>query len=486
VERFLTDAGLQAGSSAGRGLAEASLSPVSGVDLSGLFRSRFQGDLVSPTDAGYDQARKAWNLTVDQRPALIATPQDAEDVIEAVRFAREQGLKIAVQSTGHGTVHPADGSLLILTSRLNQVRVNSEAHTAWVGSGQKWGGVLAEAQAYGLAPLLGSSPDVGVAGYTLGGGIGWLARKYGMASDSVISFELVTATGQIVRASQSENPDLFWALRGGGGSFGILVGMEIKLYPVASFYGGNLVYPVEWAPEVFRRYREWIVEAPDELTSSVLLMNFPPIPDVPEPLRGKSVVMVRGCYCGPGSEGERILRFWRDWRAPAIDDFISRPFSQIAEVSNDPVDPSPGLTTGLWMKDLSDDAIDSLIRFSGPGEGESPLVVTEVRHAGGAISRLDPQASAYSHRQEVHLLELVGGTPTPEAQAAFRAYISRFKEALEPHLTGGVYMNFLEWGESGWLARQGFSPESYRRLQSIKAQYDPENLFSQGFDLSAA
>lgn len=474
MERFLTDAGLQAGSSIGRN-----------IDLSGLLRSRFQGELVSPADPGYDQARKAWNLTVDQRPALIAIPLDAEDVIEAVRFAREQGLKIAVQSTGHGTVRPADGSLLLLTSRLNQVRVDPETRTAWVGAGLKWGAVLAEAGSYGLAPLLGSSPDVGVAGYTLGGGIGWLARKYGMACDSVISFELVTADGRVVRASQSENPDLFWALRGGGGSFGILVGMEVKLYPVPSFYGGNLVYPVEWAPEVFRRYREWIAGAPDELTSSVLLMNFPPVPAVPEPLRGKSVVMVRGCYCGPDSEGERSLRFWRDWRAPAIDDFKSRPFSQIAEVSNDPVDPSPGLTTGLWMKDLSDDAIDSLICFGGSSAGESPLVMTEVRHAGGAISRLDPQVSAYSHRQEVHLLELVGGTPTPESQAAFRAYISRFKEALEPHLSG-VYMNFLEWGESGRRTRQGFSPESYRRLQALKAQYDPEDLFSQGFDLSAA
>jgi FAD/FMN-containing dehydrogenase len=254
-----------------------------------------QGNVITPSNPQYNQARQAWNLSVDQRPAVIVVAQSAEDVSQAVRFARRQGLGIAVQSGGHGVVRPADEALLIVTNQLRQLRVDAETQRAWIGTGLKWGMVLAKAQEFGLAPLLGSSPDVGVVGYTLGGGMGWLARKYGLSADSVIAIELVTAEGEILQVSQEHNRDLFWGLRGGGGSFGVVTGMEIQLYPVRTVYGGNLIYPAELAREVIARYRDWIANVPDELTSSFAIMNFPLIPAVPEFLRGKSVVMVRGC-----------------------------------------------------------------------------------------------------------------------------------------------------------------------------------------------
>jgi hypothetical protein len=449
-------------------------------------RARLAGSMITPSDPQYDQARRAWNLSVDQRPAVIVIAQSAEDVSQAVRFARRQGLDIAVQSGGHGVVLPANEALLIVTNQLRQLRVDAENQRAWIGAGLKWGMVLAKTQQFGLAPLLGSSPDVGVVGYTLGGGMGWLARKYGLAADSVIAIELVTAEGEIIRASQEQNRDLFWGLRGGGGSFGVVTGMEIRLYPVTTVYGGNLIYPAELAREVITRYRDWIASAPDELTSSFAIMNFPPIPAVPEFLRGKSVIMVRGCYVGPLEQGEALLQSWRDWKAPLIDDFKAMPFSQVATISNDPEDPSPGISSGAWLKDLSDGAIDTLIRYAVSVNGSSPLVATEVRHAGGKIAKVDPQFNAFGNRDAALSLQVVGMTPTPEMHRLVGQYIAQMKQALAPYLTGGVYINFLEGQEARRRTRDAYLPETYRKLQALKAKYDPDYVFRFGFDIPPA
>ena len=454
--------------------------PLTAIDL----QSRVQGRVSVPGDARYDQLRAAWNLTIDQHPAIIIAAESAADVAEAVRFARERDLKVAVQATGHGVVRPANGSLLILTSNMTEVRVDAGARTAWIGAGVKWGKVLEQAQAVGLAPLLGSSPGVGAIGYTLGGGMGWLARKYGLSIDSVNRFEVVTADGEIVTANDRQNTDLFWGLRGGGGGLGVVTGMEIRLYPITSFYGGNLYYPIDQAPAVFARYREWIASAPDELTSAIVIMNYPPLPFFPEPLRGKAIAQIRGAYCGPIERGESLLNFWRDWQSPLIDDFAARPFIDIAKVSNDPIDPSPGLSSGAWLKDLSDETLATLLEHGAATRGPLPVTLTEVRHADGAITRGDPYANAFSQRYAPHILSLVGMTPTVEAQAAFRSHVARFKQALQPHLTGGVYLNFLEGEEAVAHSRAGFSPEAYRRLQTLKSLYDPANRFSHSYDLT--
>jgi len=446
-------------------------------------QSKIKGSVILPDAPQYDKARQAWNLTVNQRPAVIVVAEGPSDIVEAVKFAMRENLNISVQSTGHGVVRPATGNLLIITSRMKEIRVNVDSQTTWVEAGVKWGEALEKTQAVGLAPLLGSSPDVGVVGYTLGGGFGWLGRKYGLSTDSVNFFELVTGDGRLLRASEGENNDLFWGLRGGGGGFGIITGMEIKLYPVSTVYGGNLLYPIQSVKEIYARYRDWIGSAPDELTSSIVLMNFPQIPMIPEFLRGQSFVMVRGCYCGPVEKGEALLKPWRDWRSPSIDEFKVMPFSQVAAISNDPVDPIPALSTGAWLRELSDDVIDVLARFGLPGNDPCPLIFTEIRHAGGAVARGDPQAGAYGNRDSALLLQMVGMTPTPDSHGFLVEYTNQVKNRLQPFMTGGVYMNFLESEESQRRVKDGYLPEAYQRLLRLKSTYDPHNRLHSGFKL---
>jgi FAD/FMN-containing dehydrogenase len=455
-------------------------------ESSELKRLRFGvgGQVLTPEEEGYDRARMAWNLTVDQHPAVIVIPRSADDIVEAVRFADSQNLAVAVKATGHGTIREANDSLLIDTSRMVDVHVNAAAQTAWVSAGAKWGRVLEAAQAVGLAPLLGSTPDVGAVGYTLGGGMGWLARKYGLSADSVNYFELVTADSRRVRASAQENADLFWGLRGGGGNFGVVTGMEIRLYPVSMVYGGNLFYPISLAKEVYAHYRNWIAGAPDDLTSSVVLMNFPPVPAVPEFLRGQSFVLVRGAYSGLVEKGEELLQYWRSWQPPLVDTFRVMPFSEVAAISNDPLDPMPSLSSGAWLKDLDDETVETLIRFMVP-QGQPPMLVfAEVRHAGGAISKVDPQSAAYGNRDALYSLQVVAGTPTPQIHDAVKSYVAQIKNALGSHLHGGVYLNFVEGAEARAATKKGFSADTFLRLQLLKEKYDPRNRFSHSYVIS--
>jgi FAD/FMN-containing dehydrogenase len=442
------------------------------------------GVTYSPGDHEYDPARQAWNLVVDQHPALIVIPETVADIQEAVRYAVSQQLTVAVQSTGHGVARKADDALLILTSRLDQIQINPTAQTARVQAGVKWGKVLEQAQAHGLAPLLGSSPDIGVVGYSLGGGFGWLGRKYGMAVDSIRSINLVNAEGDLITASENENSDLFWALRGGGGGFGVVTELEIQLYPVTTVYGGNLFYPAELAKEVLSRFKEFSAQAPEELTSAVNLMSFPPIPIVPEPLRGKTFAIFRGCYTGPVEEGEALINTWREWKTPAIDAFQTMPFSQVAMISQDPVDPMPASVTTAWMSELTDEAIESLLQYGVPQQGPLPLTFIEIRQSGGAISRVDAAANAYGNREAAYCMECIGMTPNPEAQQAFMAHTSQLKAELMPVLTGGVYLNFLDSEEAQLKVKDAFLPETYKKLQEIKAKYDKGNIFCHGFNIS--
>lgn len=445
-----------------------------------------QGQVIVPGDADYDDARLAWNRKVDQHPALIVAAESSQDVATAVAFARQHKLGVAIQSTGHGNVRPADDCLLILTRGLRGVAIDPAARTAHIAAGEQWGPVLAAAQAHGLAPLLGSSPTVGVVGYTLGGGLGWLGRKYGLSADNVLSFELVTTSGQLLIASEHENSDLYWGLRGGGGSLGIVTSLTIRLFPVAEVYAGNLYYPAEMARDVFRHYRNWIAGAPDELTSSVLVMNFPPFPELPEFLRGKSFAIVRGCYCGTMADGEALLSHWHDWQPPLIDDFKAISFSEAATISNDPVDPLPGFNSGAWLRELSDGAIDAIVRYGLGADGPSPLIFAEVRHAGGAIRRVASEAAVYGNRDAELVLSLVGVAPTPGAHHNLVAYTAQLKDALRPVLTGGVYMNFLEGVESQQRVRDGLAAGGYDRLAQIKAAVDPENLLRYSFNITPA
>jgi hypothetical protein len=292
----------------------------------------------------------------------------------------------------------------------------------------------------------------------------------------------VTGDGRIVRASPTEHPDLFWALRGaGGGTFGVVTGMKIRLHPVTDVYAGNLLYPAEMAADVLARWREWISDVPDEMTSSVVLMNFPPFPEVPEPVRGQSFVILRGCWSGDLAAGAALIDEWRVWAEPSLDMFGPMPFSAAATISNDPVDPMPGMSSTEWLSGLDDEVIDALIAGTYPAGGPPALAFSEIRHVGGAVAR--PGDSAYGNRDAELLLQMVGVVPFPEAAAPLRAHLEQIRRTIAPHTTGGAYLNFLEGADKLERTRRGFSEGGYQRLLGIKRRYDPVGMFDHGLAL---
>src|ERR687893_692118 len=326
------------------------------------FRAGLQGTAYVPGEEGYDEARMAWNLNAHQHPSLVVMAAGPADVISAVRLARDEGLGVGVMATGHGVAYPCDGGVLINTSRMRGVRVDPEAHTARVEPGALWTDVIPEAQVFGLAGLVGSSSIVGVVGYTMGGGLGWLGRKYGFHADSMREADVVSADGELLKVSAYEHPDLFWGLKGGGGNFGIVTSLEFALYPLTTVYGGNLFYPLERAAEVLELYSRWVETLPDEMTTAIAFMNFPLLPEIPEPLRGGSFISVRGCYCGdPPEAGEELLRPWRKFGEPQVDTFGIMPYKQMDMIGMDPVDPLAFYTHAELLHELSPEAIDKLM-----------------------------------------------------------------------------------------------------------------------------
>lgn len=452
-------------------------------------RTRLAGEVLVPADgAAYDRARTAWNVTVRQRPAVLVVPTTSAEVAEAVRFARAAGLRVAVQATGHGVARAADDVLLLLTHRLSAVEVDPVARTAVVGAGAKWGAVLGPAQQHGLAPLMGSTTDVGAVGYVLGGGLGWLGRRYGLGSDSVRSFELVTPDGIEVHCDRFEQPELFWALRGGGaGSLGVVTSMEIDLYPVDTVYAGNLLYPVEMAAEVMTRWRDWVAGVGDELTSSVLVMNFPPFEHVPAPVRGQSFVIVRGCWSGDLAAGQELIDEWRGWRQPALDMFGPIPFTEADTISNDPVDPMPALMTSELFDTLPDEAIAAIVRAAAPAPGQPPILAfAEVRHGGGAVRTRAAGASIDRSRAAEFFFNTVAVAAVEHAELAIDAQFRQLRRELQPYTTGAAYLNFLEGAERCQRTADAFSQENFRRLQVVKGALDVEDRFAHGLPLSAS
>lgn len=452
------------------------------LDVSEL-RGRTDLDVFRPSDAGYDSVRASWNTAFDHRPLAVVVPVATSGVAAAVRFARANGLSVAIQSTGHGPTREAHDAILINMARMVDVHFDVDTARVRVGGGAKWQAVLDVVTPHGLAPLVGSTPDVSAVGYTLGGGLGWLARKYGTSADSVIAFEVVTATGDVIQVTPTLNSDVFWALRGGGaGSLGVITEMEVQLYHVPQVYGGNLFYPTEMAGDVLRRWRDWLPTLPEDMTAGVALFNFPPIDDVPPPMRGRSFVLVRGAYDGPMEEGERLLSYWREWRTPEMDMFGPLPFDRIAEISMDPLDPLPAEVVGFWLGSLSDQSIDELIAGTFPA-GEPPRILfTEMRHAGGALSRGTDTAAAFGNRDASILLEMVSVTPTRDDALAVRELTAEIRKRISADTTGGVYLNFVEGDDRRYGAKAGLGEESFRRLSEVKAAFDPDDVFDHGLD----
>src|SRR3954467_5557833 len=353
-------------------------------------RERLTGDYVTPEDSSWHEARLAWNLAVDQRPAAVVIPETVDDVVEVVRYARANGLRVAGQSTGHNA-HPLaeglDHTILVKTHRMRRVKVGPDARVARVESGTLWMDVTYPAGEHGLAPLAGSSPDVGVAGYVLGGGISWLGRKYGLAANNVVAIELINTEGDLVRASADENADLFWALRGGGGSFGIVTAIELRLFPVAELYAGWLIFPMERADEVLNAWRDWTDTVPDEVTSVGRLLQVPPLPDIPEPLRGRRLVVVEAAMLMDEDEASALLKPLRKL-GPEMDTFATVPATALQELHMDPPNPVPGIGDHMLIRDLTRAGIEQIGRVAG-ADSSSPLLSVEFRHLGGALGRAE-------------------------------------------------------------------------------------------------
>jgi hypothetical protein len=443
-------------------------------------RAGLKGAAYVPGDEGYDAARAAWNLNAHQHPALVVVAEGPTDVLAAVRLAREQGLGVGVMATGHGVAAPADGGVLINTSRMKGVRVDPETRTARVEAGAKWADLVPEAAAHGLAGLQGSSSDVGVVGYTMGGGFGWLGRKYGFAADSVREADVVTADGRLLKASAHENADLFWGLKGGGGNFGIVTSLEFSLYPITHVYGGDLFYPVERADEVLGLYGRWSAGLPDEVTSGVAFMNFPPFEEIPEPLRGNSLMAVRFCYTGGDlqEKGEELLRPWREEVGePVVDTFGVMAYEAMDAISMDPVDPMGAYGHVEMLRDLSPETAQTLVRLAGAGSN-SPLAMLELRQLGGALSRPPAELDPMGRSDCRFVMYGLGATPSPEVAQAVQAYLAYVAEAVRPHASGAAYVNFIDLdGASVGRVRQAYSADDWRRLVALKERYDPTNLF---------
>lgn len=416
-------------------------------------RNRIAGPVHVPGDSGYDEHRRPLNPVLDPHPVAVVEACHPADVQAAVVAARELDLPFAVQATGHGTHVSSDGGILVKTSAMATVLVDPARRIARVGPGARWAAVMAAAAPFGLAPLSGSSPSVGVTGFTLGGGVGWLARKYGFAADSVLRAEVVTADGRRVTASSEHNPELFWALRGGGANFGVVTSLEFRLYPVARVYAGALYYPIEAAAETMARYRDWVDTVPDELSTAILLRQMPDSPDVPEPIRGRRVLSIKVMYAGAAAPAERLLQPLRSAAGPTLVDEL-RPIRYVEAAMG-------GTATrhlDLYRR-LPDAVLDSLATaYTRPG---STIANIEIRHWAGAMARPAADAGPVGHRSAPFSVIVDGRDPG-------------LVERLRPHGIGGSFLNFLA---DPVRTATAYSAADYRKLREVKAQYDPDNFF---------
>ncbi|MGH3081926.1 MAG: FAD-binding oxidoreductase [Gaiellaceae bacterium] len=444
--------------------------------LAGL-QTGFRGSIVGRGDSSYDEQRQIWNGSISRRPALIARCAGAADVIGAVKFGREHGLATAVRGGGHSFPghSVADDGLVIDLGPMKGVRVDPEARTARVQAGVLLGELDRETQAFGLAAPSGIVTHTGVAGLTLGGGIGWIMRKHGLSVDRLRSVDLVNADGEFVKASEDENADLFWGIRGGGGNFGIVTEFEFELVPLGpTILAGPIFWPMEESPQVLRFYRDWVADAPDDLMTIVLHRKAPPLPFVPQELHGKPVVMVVCCWIGDMEEGEKCIKPLREFGSPAADVCAPKPYLDHQAMFD------PSFVPGRWyymrscdVKELTDEVIDITVEHS--LKIQSPLTSFPIWQTGGAVSRVPDDATAFDGRHAGFTYNITCSTETADGFDEEREWVRNFWTALEPwHTT--VYVNFLmEEGED--RIRSAYGSEKWDRLKTLKRKYDPDNFF---------
>jgi FAD binding domain len=431
------------------------------------------GRVVLPEQPTWDEARLAWNLAVDQRPAAVVFPESAEDVIAAVELARALELQVTAQATGHNAapLGPLADTVLVKTERMRGITIDPETRIARIEAGVRSVELVEAAAQHGLAPLAGSSPDVGVVGYTLGGGLSWFGRRYGLAASHVHAAELVTADGRLVRADREHEPDLFWALRGGGGSFGIVTALQLQLVPVREAYAGILWWPIERECEVLPAWAELTRhELPDQLTTVGRYLRLPPLPDIPEPMRGKSFVVVEVIHLGEPAQADELLAPLRAL-GPVLDTIQRIPTPALSHMHMDPEHPVPCTGDGMLLQTLPPEAIDEVIRCAGAA-ASSPFISLEMRQLGGELGRARPENGALAAVDAGYSLYAVGIAPTPQAAAQVRAHLEVVMDALRPWAAQQSYLNFTE---TRCDPHALWTDEAHHRLRRIKATIDPDD-----------
>jgi FAD/FMN-containing dehydrogenase len=438
-------------------------------------QSRIDGQVLMAGDDAWDASRQTFNLTHDQRPAALVRVASAADVAETVRYAAKHGLRVAPQSTGHnaGPIAGLEDALLIRTDDLQEVSIDVAARRARVGSGVRWAAVSDPASAAGLAPLSGSSRDVGVTGYSLGGGMGWLGRKYGLQTNALTAVEIVTADGELRRIDHDNEADLFWAVRGGGGNYGVVTALEFELFPAPEIYAGSLFFPYERASDVMHAWHDYVSAGlPDEITTVARVMQFPPMEEIPEMVRGKSFTILQAAYLGSEADGAELIRPLTDL-GPAMNTFAMVEPAALGHLAMDPEDPMPYVGSSRMLSDVSSAGIDAFIDAAGPGSG-SELANVELRSLGGALGRRAPGAGARATLNGDYLLFAVGGVFTPDGYGEVLRQADGVSEALRAWDSGTRYLNF----EEGDVDPQVFfDADSWRLLRALRTHWDPNGLF---------
>jgi hypothetical protein len=432
------------------------------------------GRLATPGDGDWDEVRMGWNLAADQRPAAVALVTSADDVAATVAFAASHDLRVAGQGTGHGAAALPDlgDTILIKTGAMKAIDVDPDAETARVEAGAHSIELGEASGAHGLCSLPGSSPDVGVVGYTVGGGLSWLGRKYGFACNRVRAIELVTAGGEQLTVDAENEPDLFWALRGGGGSYAIVTALHLDLVPIRELYAGLLAFPAALGTDAVRRYRDWAAEQPDEVSSVVRFVTPPPLPDVPEPIRGVPLLTINGAAIVDSKEdGEAVWAPIRELGEPIMDTFEWMAPVGLSRIHMDPESPVPGVGEGGLVGELDDGAIDAFVGIAGPDSG-SPLLLSELRRLGGAFGRPAENAGALSHLDADYVMYSVGMAMSPEMGAAAKGHLETIGEAMKPFGSEGAYFNFTE---SPCDVDAILPADVCERLGEVKGSYDPDN-----------
>jgi FAD/FMN-containing dehydrogenase len=439
-------------------------------------REQVAGIVLYPEETGYAEELAGFNLAITHTPEIVVGIESANDAREVIQFAAENHLKIAVQSTGHGAHAPVTSGILISTRRLDGVSIDPAARRATIGAGARWGAVVDAAAEHGLAPITGSSPTVGVAGYLLGGGIGPLNRSHGFSSDYLEEITLVTGLGEIVTARQDQHPDLFWALQGGKYGFGVVTELTVRLVELTSLYAGSLVFAEEHIETAFRAWVDWTESADQRVTTSVAIIGFPPLDLIPEPLRGKRVLSLRFAFPGPAAEGERLAAPLRAFAPVFMDQVSEMPAREMKRIHSDPEDPVPSTVGGRLLTHIDQDFASIVLREVGAGT-RPPIMVTEIRHLGEATRHDVPEGSAAGGRSAGFTFAFVATNPAL-FDTELPRFIDRWFSDLSPWISSEGNINFMGTPSSKEVYASAWSPETFAKLEEIRRAVDPQGMFA--------